>query len=105
MTSRPSTTVTGPCAALMTRSGRYSCCCFRSSISASMKASGFGRAAVVIGRSPGSLPAHDHLAGIARAGGGEGGLEVAEREAVRDDRPDVDARVHQHAHLVPALVH
>src|SRR5687768_975647 len=43
MTSRPSTTVTGPCAALMTRSGRYRCFALRSSISSAMNARGSRR--------------------------------------------------------------
>ena len=60
MTSRPSTTVTGPWAALMTRSGRYRCFALRSSISASTKPSGFLR---VVIRLP--LPVHDDLPGVA----------------------------------------
>src|SRR6185503_5081602 len=104
MTSRPSTTVTGPWAALMTRSGRYRCFCLRSSISAATKASG-SRVRVIRRSSRGFSPVHDHLARVAGSGRREGGFEVAEAEAVGDHGLDVEPGTDQHGHLVPGLVH
>ena len=51
------------------------------------------------------LPVHDDLAGVALAGRGEGGLELAEAEAMGDGRSDVQPGLEHDGHLVPGLVH
>src|SRR3954470_20995728 len=105
MTRRWSSETTGPCADDMTRSGRYRWRSRSAASSSSRKASGLGRDAVSIillplrrprrrYREPSAggfnaplaigrgIPVHDHLAGIAGAGGREGELVGVERESV-----------------------
>src|SRR5262245_206719 len=50
-------------------------------------------------------PRQYYLAAVAAAHGLEPLFEIGVSKAMRDDRPDVEARLQHHGHLIPGLVH
>src|SRR6185437_13648257 len=61
------------------------------------------RGATAFVRTSAGAPVQDDLSALPRVPDRERLLVVLEREAVRDDRRDVETRLHEDGHLVPGL--